>query len=101
MNKVMIIASVIAALIAIYPFITSIVTVSELKGEYIPKWDKIPPPEKQELYEKSMKLSRDVNNTLKILLEIGAVIIVILAVIEYIKFYRLYKEEREERGEKS
>jgi len=91
--KEIILISIIIALIAISPFILTLPKVSALKGQYIPKWSEISPIERQELYGKVLETNFILNNLLKLLLEIGAVIVVLLVIVEYIKFHKLHKEE--------
>ena len=88
-----ILISLLIAIIATSPLISTLPKASGLKGNYIPRWSEIAPEEKQELFEKTANLNSSLSKYLKILLEISAVIIVLLVIVEYVKFYKLYKKE--------
>ena len=95
MSNAIVAVALIPALIAIYPFVTNIATVSELKAGYIPKWSNVPIEKRPDVYQKAIEINSTINYWIKILLELGGIFVVVLTVVEYYKFWKIYKEEEQ------
>lgn len=93
MSRIIVAIAFIVALVAIYPYVSNILTVLNLKGTYVIKWSEIPAFERGKLYDEAIKLSTEINNIAKIVLEIVGILVVLLTVVEYYKYHKLHKEE--------
>ncbi|ADB57740.1 hypothetical protein [Archaeoglobus profundus] len=93
MSRAIVAIAFIVALIAVYPYILNIATVSSLKGSYVVKWSEIPAFVRGTIYEESLKLATMINEIIKLLLEIAGIFVVLLTIIEYYKYHKIHKEE--------
>ncbi len=92
MSKVIIAIAIVASLIVVYPYISTISEIAKIKGAYIPKWSEIPPIKKGVIYEKAIQICKSVNDTAKLLLEIAGIFVTALTIVEYYKYHKIYKE---------
>ncbi len=96
MSKAIVVVALVIALIASYPYVSTISKAEEMKGSYVFKWSEVSPFEKGVIYEKILDLTKKVNFWTKTILEIAGIVVFLLTVIEYYKFHKIYKEEMKE-----